>query len=341
MITNTHSVGVVRDAAIAWRVQQGDADASGYWWSTPVVAETWDGVLNDINGFHVKRRTSSRRSTGAKGGPVAEGNVGGGTGMICHGFKGGIGTASRASTQGPARTPSACWCRPTTACAKRCDRRRAGRPAPAQNAADGHETAAEATTARSSSWSRPTRRCCRTSSSASRGARPGARAHRQLRRQRLRRHLRRLLDRQREGLAAKRHAAEFLDNDRMDPLFAATVQATEEAIVNALVAARDMTGINGRHRCSPAARRADRPDEALRPGRQHAEVEPVPVEVALKPVPSEARSDRSRGPRRGRPRARSAPRAPAAPGRAAWSGRGHVVVGAPHRNRVGVRIRSA
>src|SRR3954465_12245217 len=54
MITNTHSVGVVRDAVIKWRVDHGHADASGYWWSLPVVAETWDGYLNDINGFHVK-----------------------------------------------------------------------------------------------------------------------------------------------------------------------------------------------------------------------------------------------------------------------------------------------
>ena len=63
MITNTHSVGVVRDAVIEWRVKSGRPDASGYWWSLPVVAETYDGYLNDINGFHVKERTPSRRST--------------------------------------------------------------------------------------------------------------------------------------------------------------------------------------------------------------------------------------------------------------------------------------
>lgn len=95
MLTNTHSVGVVRDAVIAERVHAGGADASGYWWSLPVVAETWDGHLNDINGFHVKPEHVTLALATARGGPVEEGNVGGGTGMICHEFKCGIGTASR------------------------------------------------------------------------------------------------------------------------------------------------------------------------------------------------------------------------------------------------------
>ena len=95
MLTNTHSVGVVRDAVIAWRIRQGAADASGYWWSLPVVAETYDGHLNDINGFHVGAQDAARALDQARGGPVAEGNVGGGTGMVCHEFKCGIGTASR------------------------------------------------------------------------------------------------------------------------------------------------------------------------------------------------------------------------------------------------------
>jgi len=95
MITNTHSVGVVRDAVVAWRVKQGSPDASGYWWSLPVVAETYDGFLNDINGFHVKEKHAFEALNGAKPGSVVEGNVGGGTGMVCYGFKGGIGTASR------------------------------------------------------------------------------------------------------------------------------------------------------------------------------------------------------------------------------------------------------
>jgi D-aminopeptidase len=86
---------VVRDAVIAERVRSGKADPSGYWWSLPVVAETWDGELNDINGFHVRPEHAARALADARGGPVAEGNVGGGTGMICHEFKCGIGTASR------------------------------------------------------------------------------------------------------------------------------------------------------------------------------------------------------------------------------------------------------
>ena len=95
MITNTHSVGVVRDAVIQWRVSHGAADPSGYWWSLPVVAETWDGWLNDTNGFHVKAEDAFHAIDTAAGGPVQEGSVGGGTGMVCNGFKGGIGTSSR------------------------------------------------------------------------------------------------------------------------------------------------------------------------------------------------------------------------------------------------------
>src|SRR5246127_916009 len=95
MITNTHSVGVVRDAVIQWRVAHGQPDPTGYWWSLPVVAETWDGWLNDINGFHVKPEHVFHAMDSAQSGRVEEGNVGGGTGMICSGYKGGIGTSSR------------------------------------------------------------------------------------------------------------------------------------------------------------------------------------------------------------------------------------------------------
>jgi D-aminopeptidase len=91
MITNTHSVGVVRDAVIEWLLMRGFA----FDWSLPVVAETWDGALSDINGFHVTKQHAFQALDSARGGPVAEGSVGGGTGMVCHQFKGGIGTASR------------------------------------------------------------------------------------------------------------------------------------------------------------------------------------------------------------------------------------------------------
>ncbi len=90
-ITNTHSVGVVRDAAVEWMVRKGwSAD-----WHAPVVAETYDGALNDINGFHVTAADALEAMASARSGAVAEGAVGGGTGMVCNGFKGGIGTASR------------------------------------------------------------------------------------------------------------------------------------------------------------------------------------------------------------------------------------------------------
>jgi D-aminopeptidase len=95
-VTNTHSLGVVRDARVRVAVSREPAPP----WSLPVVAETWDGFLNDINGFHVREEHVLAAVEAASDGPVAEGNVGGGTGMICHGFKGGIGTASRLTADG-------------------------------------------------------------------------------------------------------------------------------------------------------------------------------------------------------------------------------------------------
>ncbi|MBA3946353.1 MAG: P1 family peptidase [Herpetosiphonaceae bacterium] len=92
-LTNTHSVGVVRDALISYDLQRGSTVQSA--WSLPVVAETFDGVLSDINGMHVRPEHVWAALDAASTGPLAEGCVGGGTGMICHGFKGGIGTASR------------------------------------------------------------------------------------------------------------------------------------------------------------------------------------------------------------------------------------------------------
>ena len=92
-VTNTHSVGVVRDAIVEWSQSRPDAPT----WDLPVVAETYDGFLNDINGFHVAREHVFAALDSASAGRVAEGSVGGGTGMVCHGFKGGIGTASRRS----------------------------------------------------------------------------------------------------------------------------------------------------------------------------------------------------------------------------------------------------
>jgi L-aminopeptidase/D-esterase-like protein len=100
MITNTHSVGVVRDAYLAWLVRNHRHPGtnllnSGGFYAYPIVAETYDGFLNDTNGFHVKPEDVFHALESASAGPVAEGNVGGGTGMVCYGFKGGIGTSSR------------------------------------------------------------------------------------------------------------------------------------------------------------------------------------------------------------------------------------------------------
>ena len=108
VLTNTHSVGVARDAVIAWRLAHGGPDAEGFAWSLPVVAETWDGWLNDVDGFHVKPEHVARAIETAHGGAIAEGSVGGGTGMICYEFKGGTGVASRivaaVADRGPSET---------------------------------------------------------------------------------------------------------------------------------------------------------------------------------------------------------------------------------------------
>lgn len=96
LLTNTHSVGIVRDAIIKWQLaRRAPAQRFNNLWSLPIVAETWDGYLNDINGFHVTERDARHALDSAQHGPIPEGAVGGGTGMVCYGFKGGIGTASR------------------------------------------------------------------------------------------------------------------------------------------------------------------------------------------------------------------------------------------------------
>src|SRR6266700_94550 len=104
LITNTHSVGVVRDAYLAWLVKNkrkpGTNVFDGGFYTYPIVAETYDGFLNDINGFHVKPEDVAAALEAASSGAVPEGNVGGGTGMVCYGFKGGIGTSSRKLASG-------------------------------------------------------------------------------------------------------------------------------------------------------------------------------------------------------------------------------------------------
>jgi D-aminopeptidase len=250
LITNTHSVGVVRDAVIAWRVAHGPPDATDSWWSLPVVAETWDGWLNDINGFHVKPEHVFHALDSARSGPVEEGAVGGGTGMVCNGFKGGIGTSSRKLTDkdGAYTVGVLVQCN----YGRRQNLRIAGIPVgreiesedpyafvPSDLAERGSIIVVVATSAPllPHQLKRLARRVSlglgRTGSIAGNGsgdifiafstANPAASD------------LGHVID------------LKMLPNDSMDPLFAATVQATEEAIVNAMVAATDMTGIDGHH----------------------------------------------------------------------------------------------
>jgi len=246
MITNTHSVGVVRDAVVQWRVEHGKPDPTGYWWSLPVVAETWDGYLNDINGFHVKAEHAFQAIQSAHGGGVEEGAVGGGTGMICNGFKGGIGTSSRKldAKDGGYTVGVLVQCN----YGSRQNLRIAGIPV-------GREISSEDPYAY-----QPSEISERGSIIVVVATDAPVLSHQ----------LKRLARRVSLGLGrngsisgdgsgdifiafstANPHAEggktlvdlKFLPNDALDPVFAATVQATEEAIINAMVAAKTMTGI--------------------------------------------------------------------------------------------------
>jgi D-aminopeptidase len=246
MITNTHSVGVVRDAVIAWRVNHGKPDPTGYWWSLPVVAETWDGWLNDINGFHVKPEHAFHAIDSALGGAVEEGNVGGGTGMICNEFKGGIGTSSRRLDvkAGGYTVGVLVQCNYGV----RPNLRIAGVPV-------GKEIPEDPAYA-STSFSELDR-----GSIIVVVATDAPLVAHQLKR--LARRVSLGLGRNgsisgngsgdifiafstaNPGAAAADHVVDLkmLPNDKIEPVFAATVQATEEAIVNAMIAAETMTGI--------------------------------------------------------------------------------------------------
>jgi L-aminopeptidase/D-esterase-like protein len=241
MITNTHSVGVVRDAVIAWRIKKAPPDAEGYDWSLPVVAETYDGDLNDINGFHVKPEHAFHALDSAHGGAVEEGNVGGGTGMICNEFKGGIGTSSRVldATFGGYTIGVLVQCN----YGWRNQLRIAGIPVgreisdhTTRNDDVGSIIVVVATDAPliPTQLKRVARRVAlglgRDGSFSGDGsgdifiafstANPGAAAS--------------------KGI----HDLKMLANEQLNPIFLATVQATEEAVINAMVAAETMTGIN-------------------------------------------------------------------------------------------------
>ena len=246
MITNTHSVGVVRDAVIQWRVAHGQPDPTGYWWSLPVVAETWDGWLNDINGFHVKSEDAFHAIDTARNGTVEEGSVGGGTGMVCNGFKGGIGTSSRVAEGkfGSYTVGVLVQCN----YGSRQNLRIAGIPIgreissddpyayqPSQISERGSIIVVIATDAplMSQQLKRLARRVAlglgRNGSISGNGsgdifiafstANPHAES------------------------GDKPVDVKMLPNDTLDPIFAATVQSVEESIVNAMIAAETMTGI--------------------------------------------------------------------------------------------------
>jgi len=250
VFTNTHSVGIARDATIEWQYANNLFDPlpddPDVFWSLPVVAETYDGDLNDINGFHVTKEHVFNALESATSGPVSEGNVGGGTGMICHQFKGGIGTASRQimvsahdytvgvlvqANYGSRATLTIAGVPLGEAFS---DLMPLWRPT---DRSTGSIIVVVATDAPllPHQLERLARRVpigiSRVGGYASNGsgdifiafstANPGAAA--------------------REGIRETR----MLPNDAMSPLFLATAQATEEAIVNALVAAKTMTGING------------------------------------------------------------------------------------------------
>lgn len=243
LITNTHSVGIVRDAAIAWRVKHAPADDQGYWWSLPVVAETWDGYLNDVNGFHVKPEHVFHALDTAHTGPVEEGNVGGGTGMICNEFKGGTGTASRVldAKQGGYTVGVLVQCN----YGERSQLRIAGVPV-GREITEGtfrwSDTGSIIVVVATDAPLIPTQ-LKRVARKVSLGlgrdgsysgdgsgdifiafstANPGAAGA--------------------KGL----HQLSMMSNPDLDPIFLATVQATEEAVVNAMVAAKTMKGVNDR-----------------------------------------------------------------------------------------------
>ena len=242
MITNTHSVGTVRDAVIAWQMKKQGKTFQP--WSLPIVAETWDGFLNDINGFHVKPEHVAQSLDQASSGAVAEGNVGGGTGMTAHGFKGGIGTSSRKfSIEGTEYTLGVL----------------------VQANYGGREafTVAGVPVGREITDLLPKRGSSDTGSIIIVVATDAPLLPHQLKR---------VVKRASLGIAknggiggnssgdifiafstanpgagnvSATTTLKMLPNDRINPVFAATVQATEEAIINAMIAAETMTGVDG------------------------------------------------------------------------------------------------
>jgi D-aminopeptidase len=243
MLTNSHSVGVVHDAVIAWKVKHGVPDKEGYWWSAAVVAETWDGDLNDINGFHVHPEDAFHALDVARSGVVEEGSVGGGTGMICNEFKGGIGTSSRvlAAKARGYTVGVLVQCNYGVRAELRIAGVNVGREIPEHSFRNGDVGSIIVVVATDApliptQLKRVARHVAlglaRNGSYGGNGsgdiflafstANPDAISSHGLRQ------------------------VTMLPNDSLDGLFLATVQATEEAVINAMVAAKTMTGINDR-----------------------------------------------------------------------------------------------
>jgi D-aminopeptidase len=246
MITNTHSVGVVRDAVIAWKVKRGEPDVEGYWWSLPVVAETWDGYLNDINGFHVRPEDAWHALDTAHSGPVEEGNVGGGTGMICNEFKGGIGTSSRVldAKAGGYTVGVLVQCNYGDRDQLRIAGINVGREIPEHTVWKddvGSIIVVVATDAPliPTQLKRVARKVSlglgRDGSYSGDGSGDIFLAFSTANRD---------ADKQGSAGAKGLRSVTMLPNDSLDPIFLATVQATEEAVVNAMVAAETMKGID-------------------------------------------------------------------------------------------------
>src|SRR5215208_6792149 len=243
MITNTHSVGVVRDAVIAWQMRRQGKTFQP--WSLPVVAETWDGFLNDINGFHVKPEHVFQALDAARSGAVAEGNVGGGTGMVAHQFKGGTGTASRRLDAGSGGYTVGVLVQANYGA--RSGLTIAGVPVgkeiadlmPKEGAPPDTGSIIVVIATDAPLLPHQLKRLARRAAlGVARNGGIGGNSSGDI-----------FIAFSTANSGAAKNAGtvglQMLPNDLIHPLFAATVQATEEAIINAMVAAETMTGVNG------------------------------------------------------------------------------------------------
>lgn len=250
MITNTESVGVVRDAVIAWSLERYHVDLSDTW-QLPVVAETSDDWLNDMDGFHVKAEHAFAALDNAQSGPVAEGNVGGGTGMICYEFKGGTGTASRTVTDSSGQYVVGVLVQSNFG--RREQLTIAGVPVGQEISYDkayealvrphhGQDVGSIIVVLATNAPLLPhqlKRIARRAAMGIARTGGTGSNSSGEI-------FIAFSTANSGAGAATGVPALKMIPNDRLSPFFQATAEATEEAIVNALVAAETMTGANDR-----------------------------------------------------------------------------------------------